>query len=210
MLLIDFSSYPKITRYLEVLKIDKYTVVISGPSGVGKGTLIKRLLENYPGTFALSVSHTTRKPREGEENGWAYYFIYPAEFQQMKTEDAFMEFTTFAGNHYGTSKHTIEEQTAKGRVMLLDMDMEGLRRIKERGQKTRSVFILPPSMTELEARLRARGTETAEDIKQRLRRARVEMDFAASNHLYDAMIVNSDIDVAYEELKGVLMANYPF
>ncbi|BCS23765.1 guanylate kinase [Aspergillus puulaauensis] len=180
---------------------DRRPIVISGPSGVGKGTLIQKLFDNHPGTFGFTVSHTTRKPRPGELDGTAYFFVSPSQFSALCEQGALVEHAYFSGNYYGTSKRTIHEQTAKGLVVVLDIEMEGVKQIKaDPSIDARYVFIRAPSFEVLEDRLRARGTEGEEDLQRRLARARVELEYAEEG-VYDKVIVNGDVETAYGELE---------
>ncbi|KAK8077908.1 Guanylate kinase [Apiospora saccharicola] len=180
---------------------DRRPLVISGPSGVGKGTLYNRLFEAHPDTFTLSVSHTTRGPRAGEEHGTHYFFVPMAEFEDLIAQDGFVEHAKFGSNRYGTSKKTIEEQTAKGRVVVLDIEMEGVKQIKASGIDARYVFIKPPSFEALEQRLRGRGTETEEAVSKRLAQAKVELEYADTPGVHNIIIVNDDLEKAYKELE---------
>ncbi|KAF2221377.1 P-loop containing nucleoside triphosphate hydrolase protein [Elsinoe ampelina] len=184
---------------------DRRPVVISGPSGVGKGTLCQRLFDAYPNTFALTTSHTTRQPRAGEVEGVNYFYVSTSTFTSLISQDAFVEYTTFGGNYYGTSKQTIEDQTAKGLVVVLDIEMEGVKRIKaSSGIDARYVFIKPPSFEALEARLRGRGTEKEEDIQKRLAQAAVELEYANTHGVHDKIIVNDDLDKSFAELEDFI------
>ncbi|KAI1214460.1 guanylate kinase [Annulohypoxylon truncatum] len=180
---------------------DRRPVVISGPSGVGKGTLFKRLFDTHPECFALSVSHTTRSPRAGEAHGVDYYYVSPDEFEALVKADGFVEHAKFGSNRYGTSKQTIADQTAKGRVVVLDIEMEGVKQIQKSGIEARFAFIKPPSFEELEKRLRGRGTESEESIQKRLDQAKVELEYANTPGVHDIIIVNDDLDRAYKELE---------
>ncbi|KAI1106504.1 guanylate kinase [Jackrogersella minutella] len=187
---------------------DRRPVVISGPSGVGKGTLFKRLFDSHADCFALSVSHTTRAPRAGEAHGVDYYYVSPDEFEALVKADGFVEHAKFGSNRYGTSKQTIADQTAKGRVVVLDIEMEewvggkqGVKQIKKSGIEARYVFVKPPSFEELEKRLRGRGTEKEESIVKRLEQAKVELDYANTPGVHDIIIVNDNLDKAYKELE---------
>ncbi|KAJ5953003.1 uncharacterized protein N7479_011416 [Penicillium vulpinum] len=175
-------------------------IVVSGPSGVGKGTLIQKLLDAHPNTFGLAVSHTTRKPRPGEVHGVAYFFVSPSEFSSLLSQGEFVEYACFNGKYYGTSKQTIDEQASKGLVVMLDIEVEGVKQMKENPSiEARYIFIKPPSLEVLEARLRGRGTENEEDIQRRLARAKVELEYADSQS-NDKIIVNDNIEKAYHEL----------
>ncbi|KAK8038729.1 hypothetical protein PG993_007140, partial [Apiospora rasikravindrae] len=180
---------------------DRRPLVISGPSGVGKGTLYNRMFEAHPDSFTLSVSHTTRSPRAGEEHGTHYFFVPMEEFEELIAKDGFVEHAKFGSNRYGTSKKTIEEQTAKGRVVVLDIEMEGVKQIKASGIDARYVFIKPPSFEALEQRLRGRGTETEEAVSKRLAQAKVELEYADTPGVHDIIIVNDNLDKAYKELE---------
>ncbi|KAJ5302291.1 hypothetical protein N7508_007154 [Penicillium antarcticum] len=180
---------------------DHRPIVISGPSGVGKGTLVQKLFDKHPGTFGFTVSHTTRKARPGEIEGVAYFFVSSSEFSFLCAQGALVEHAYFSGNYYGTSKQTIDDQARKGLVVVLDIEMQGVRQMKANPSiDARYVFIKPPSFEALEARLRARGTENEEDIQKRLAQAQVELDYADSQGSHDKIIVNDNIESAYEEL----------
>ncbi|KAI1858914.1 uncharacterized protein JN550_012373 [Neoarthrinium moseri] len=181
---------------------DRRPLVISGPSGVGKGTLYGKLFAAHPDTFTLSVSHTTRKPRDGEQDGVHYHFVTMEEFEGLIAKDGFVEHAKFGSNRYGTSKATIEEQTAKGKVVVLDIEMEGVKQIKASSLGARYVFIAPPSFEALEKRLRGRGTEDEDAVVKRLDQARVELEFAKTPGVHDITIVNDDLDKAYAELEA--------
>ncbi|KAJ4300076.1 guanylate kinase [Collariella sp. IMI 366227] len=185
---------------------DPRPVVISGPSGVGKGTLYKLLFQRHPNTFTLSVSHTTRGPRPGESNNVHYYFVTRDEFLALKEKNGFLENAEFGGNLYGTSKATIEEQTAKGKIVVLDIEVEGVKQIKASGFPARYVFIAPPSEEELERRLRSRGTEKEDSIQERLKQAKVELDYSKIEGVHDRIIVNEDLEKAYKELEEFVFA----
>ncbi|KAI4866970.1 guanylate kinase [Hypoxylon rubiginosum] len=183
---------------------DRRPVVISGPSGVGKGTLFKKLFDAHKDCFALSVSHTTRAPRAGEAHGVDYFYVPHDDFEALARADGFVEHAKFGSNRYGTSKQTIADQTAKGRVVVLDIEMEGVKQIKKSGIEARYVFIKPPSFEELERRLRGRGTEDEGSIVKRLEQARVELEFANTPGVHDIIIVNDNIEKAYKELEDFI------
>ncbi|KAG6008721.1 hypothetical protein E4U43_000107 [Claviceps pusilla] len=180
---------------------DRRPLIISGPSGVGKGTLYKRLFDNHPDTFCLSVSHTTRGPRPGEQDGVDYHFVTSEAFEDLIARDGFVEHAKFGGNRYGTSKMTIEEQTRKGRVVVLDIEMEGVKQIKQSSIAARYIFIAPPSLSALEARLRGRGTEDEASVQKRLAQAQLELKFSETPGVHDKIIVNDNLDAAYKELE---------
>ncbi|KAF2254781.1 guanylate kinase [Trematosphaeria pertusa] len=180
---------------------DRRLIVISGPSGTGKGTLCQKLFDAHPDTFALTVSHTTRKPRAGEVEGVTYFFVSPSTFTSLVSQDGFVEHTFFGGNYYGTSKKTIADQIAKGLVVVLEVEMEGIQQMRASSSiHARYIFVKPPSFETLEARLRSRGTENEEDIQKRLARAEVELEYADTAGVHDKIIINDDLKKAYEEL----------
>ncbi|KAK4663329.1 guanylate kinase [Podospora pseudopauciseta] len=185
---------------------DSRPIVISGPSGVGKGTLYGRLFQNHPDTFTLSVSHTTRGPRPGETNGVHYHFVTKEAFEALKAADGFVESAKFGDNYYGTSKQTIEEQKAKGKVTVLDIEVEGVKQIQAQNYPARYVFIAPPNEEALEQRLRGRGTESEESIQKRLKQAKVELEYAKVPGVHEKIIVNDDLEKAYKELEEFVFA----
>ncbi|KAI6381493.1 hypothetical protein MCOR25_001186 [Pyricularia grisea] len=178
---------------------DRRPLVICGPSGVGKGTLIQMLFQRHPDTFTLSVSHTTRAPRPGEQDGVHYHYVTKEQFQALIAEDKFVEHAQFGSNNYGTSKATIEEQTAKGKVVVLDIEMEGVKQVKKSSISARYVFISPPSEEELEKRLRGRGTENEDSVNQRLSRAKEELAWSKTEK-FDKVLVNDDLEKTFKEL----------
>ncbi|KAI1491955.1 guanylate kinase [Biscogniauxia mediterranea] len=188
---------------------DRRPVVISGPSGVGKGTLFKRLFAAHPGVFALSVSHTTRAPRAGEADGVDYHFVTAAEFEELAARGGFVEHARFGSNRYGTSRRALEDQAAAGRVVVLDIEMEGVKQIKQSAIDARFVFVKPPSFEELERRLRGRGTESEEAVAKRLAQARLELEYADTPGVHDIIIVNDDIDAAYRQLEEFVYKPLP-
>lgn len=170
------------------LPTDRRPLVISGPSGVGKGTLFNLLRERHPDTFTLSVSHTTRAPRDGESHGEHYYFVTHDDFTDLIAKDGFVEHAQFSGNRYGTSKQTIKDQTEKGKVVVLDIEMEGVKQIKQSGMEARYVFVAPPSEEELEKRLRGRGTEKEESVQKRLKQAKLELEYSRTPGVHDLIV----------------------
>jgi guanylate kinase len=149
------------------------------------------------------VSHTTRKPRPGEVEGSSYYFVSREQFESLIAQDAFVEYAQFNGNLYGTSRQTVVDQAAKGAVVLLDIEMEGVRQLKGDARiRPRFVFVKPPSLEALEARLRGRGTEDEGSVRTRLARARAELEYADTAGVHDKVIVNDDLERAFQELEG--------
>lgn len=180
-------------------------VVISGPSGCGKGTIVKELLKKYPETFALSVSATTRSPRVGEEHGREYYFITKEEFERRIAANEILEYTTYVGNYYGTPKKELYERTEQGINVILEIEIEGGMNIRKLCPEAVLVFILPPSAKILEARLRGRGTNTDEDIRNRMTRAKEEILYAEK---YDYVVINEEggVEKAAEEIAEIVRA----
>lgn len=176
-------------------------LVLSGPSGVGKGTLGKRLIEEEG--FGFSVSCTTRGPRPGEKHGVDYLFITREEFLSRRAVNGFLETATVHDEFYGTPREPAERAMAEGRDFLLDIDPQGGVQVMESVPEAVSVFLLPPSWAALEARLRGRGTETEEKIQKRLHNARQEVKYLSR---YDYCIVNDDLDEAWRELRGIVRA----
>ncbi|XP_059864179.1 guanylate kinase isoform X8 [Delphinus delphis] len=170
-------------------------VVLSGPSGAGKSTLLKRLLQEHSSIFGFSVSHTTRDPRPGEENGKDYYFVTREVMQRDIAAGDFIEHAEFSGNLYGTSKAAVRAVQAMNRICVLDVDLQGVRNIKK--TDLRPVYIF-------EQRLRQRNTETEESLAKRLAAARADMESSEEPGLFDLIIVNDSLDKAYWALKEAL------
>jgi len=178
-------------------------VIITGPSGVGKGTLIARLRAEFPDAFGFSVSHTTRAPRGQEFHGREYFFIANEEFDRMVADQAFLEWAHVHGNRYGTSRATIEEKIAKGMDVILEIDFQGAVQIKRIFANAVLIFILPPSMDELRARLQRRGEDSPEVIELRLENSAQEM---AQANEFDYVIINQLFDKALFDLKAIVHA----
>ncbi|XP_017518598.1 guanylate kinase isoform X1 [Manis javanica] len=180
-------------------------VVLSGPSGAGKSTLLKRLLQEHRGIFGFSVSHTTRNPRPGEENGKDYYFVTREVMQRDIAAGDFIEHAEFSGNLYGTSKAAVRAVQAMNRICLLDVDLQGVRNIKMTDLRPIFIFVQPPSLDVLEQRLRLRNTETEESLSKRLTAARADMESSKEPGLFDLVIVNDNLDKAYHALEEALL-----
>lgn len=182
-------------------------LVLCGPSGSGKSTLLKKLFEEFPDTFGYSVSHTTRSPRPGEEDGKHYYFTTKDEMQKQIEQDEFLETATFSGNMYGTSKRAVEEVQKAGKICVLDVEVQGVKQIKQSSLDPLYIFIKAPSIEELEKRLRARKTETEDALQRRLSIARLEIEYGEKPGNFDIVIENDNVSKAYEKLRDFLMSN---
>ena len=175
-------------------------VVVSGFSGVGKGTLMRRLTEKYD-DYALSISATTRQPREGEKDGREYFFHTKEEFEKMISEDALVEYACYCGNYYGTPSAYVEEQRNAGRDVILEIEIQGALKIREKFPDALLLFVMPPSAKVLKERLIGRGTESSEIIEARLKRAAAEAEGVEN---YDYMLVNDDLEVCVEEMHSLI------
>lgn len=185
-------------------------VVFAGPSGVGKSTLIAKMMEDFDGKFCYSVSHTTREKRDGEVDGVDYYFISQDKFEQMVKEDRFLEYARVHARSYGTSYETVDEVLGRGQVCVLDCDVQGVETLRKKGGlgwDARFIWIAPPSIEALKERLKDRGSETNDTLKRRLDTAMREIAFAATNNVFDVTIINDDLDKAYAELKRYIENN---
>ncbi|EPQ56370.1 guanylate kinase [Gloeophyllum trabeum ATCC 11539] len=180
-------------------------LVLSGPSGVGKSTLLARLFADFPDKFGFSVSHTTRSPRPGEVDGVHYYFINADKFKQLIAEGAFIEHAQFSGNFYGTSFMTVREVGRSGRRCILDIEAQGVRQIKNTDLNPVYAFISPPSITALRQRLQGRGTESEASVQKRLATALKEIEYAKQPGAHDVVIVNDDLDRAYGLFKRLAL-----
>ena len=174
--------------------------VLSGFSGAGKGTAMKRLMEKYD-DYALSISATTRNPREGEVDGREYFFKTTEEFEKMIAQDELIEYARYVNHYYGTPRSYVEEQLENGKDVILEIEIQGALKVKEKFPDTLLVFITPPSAKELRRRLIGRGTESMEVIEQRLARAKEEAEGIDD---YDCLIVNDDLESCVDELHSVI------
>ena len=179
-------------------------VVVSGFSGSGKGTLMKALVEKYH-QYALSISATTRQPRPGEENGREYFFVTREASLKMAEENALIEYAQYVENYYGTPREYVEKQLASGRDVILEIEIQGALRIKEQYPDALLLFVTPPSAEELKRRLTNRGTESAEVIEARLKRAAEE---AEGVEAYDYIVVNDDLEACTERLHQLIEAQH--
>lgn len=179
-------------------------VVISGFSGAGKGTLIKAMLEKHH-NYALSISATTRQPREGEEDGREYFFVTRERFEEMIKEEQLIEYAQYVNNYYGTPRQYVFQQMADGKDVILEIEIQGALKIKERFPEALLLFVMPPSADELKRRLVGRGTETMEVIDQRLHRAAEE---AAGMTSYDYILINDKVDTCVEAMHQLIQAQH--
>lgn len=176
-------------------------IVVSGFSGAGKGTLMKRLLSDYD-NYALSVSMTTRAPREGEVNGREYFFTNKEHFEKIIAENGLIEYATYCENYYGTPREYVEKQLQAGKDVILEIEIQGALKIKEKFPESLLLFVTPPNAKELERRLVGRGTETAEVIAKRLARA---VEESQGIEAYDYIVVNDDLDACVKQLHTIVM-----
>ena len=183
--------------------MNKKLFVISGCSGVGKGTVINRFMERNE-DFILSVSCTTRKPRSGEIDGINYFFLTKEEFEKNIRDDKFLEHAQFAGNYYGTKKKYIKQKFEEGFNIILEIETNGALQVKEKMPESILIFIAPPSLEELEHRLRGRRTEDEETIQKRLAQVKIELE---RSQKYDYTVINDNIDRAVEEIEKIVREN---
>lgn len=175
-------------------------IVLTGPSGVGKGTLLRQLLARHP-ELQVSISATTRQPRPGEVDGQDYFFLSPAEFAEKVAQDDLLEWAEFAGNCYGTPRSPVEAHIRAGRKVLLEIELLGARQVRAHFPEALSIFILPPSMTELERRIRDRNQDSEEAIRRRLDRATAEIAAASE---FDLQLVNADLEQTLMALEALI------
>ncbi|MDO4295445.1 MAG: guanylate kinase [bacterium] len=186
------------------MKTKGILVVISGFSGAGKGTLVTQLLERYS-NYALSVSATTRSPRQGEKDGVHYFFKSREMFEQMIAGDELVEYAEYVGNYYGTPKEYVYNRLEEGYDVILEIEVQGAFKIKEKFPDAVLIFVAPPSAEELLRRLQGRGTETAEKIAERVNRAKEE---AVYMPLYNQLLVNDDLETAVAELHALIQSKH--
>jgi guanylate kinase len=178
-------------------------IVLTGPSGVGKGTLLRTLLQRHPGLH-LSISATTRQPRPGEIDGQHYYFVSRDKFEQMIAADELLEWAEYAGNYYGTPRSSVEQAIQVGQSVLLEIEVVGARQIKQTFPSALRIFLMPPSLAELEQRIRGRGQDSEDAIAQRLSRAQAEV---AAKDEFDIQIINDDLETALTQLEAAIFAS---
>ena len=180
------------------------TFIICGPSGVGKGTVVARLLASNPNLY-FSVSATTRQPRNGEVDGVHYHFLSREQFQSWIAEDAFLEHAEFVGNYYGTPKKYVDAAMAQGRDVILDIEIQGAEQVHRQRPEAVRIYVAPPSWAELERRLIGRGTEDMEKVRSRLERGKQE--FAAARS-FDYFVINDTVDHAVTEITAIMTAEH--
>ena len=180
------------------------TFIISGPSGVGKSTVLRELFKDRDDLY-FSISATTRAPREGEENGVHYHFIDVERFQKLIHEDAFLEYAEYVGNFYGTPKKFVDEAMDAGKDVILDIELQGAIQVTSKRPEVIRIFIAPPSWSELEKRLTGRGTDSPEKIRERLVRAKVELQNA---NTYDYFVINDTVEQAVREINAIMLAEH--
>lgn len=177
-------------------------VVVSGFSGAGKGTLMKNLIKTYD-NYALSISMTTRQPREGEEEGREYFFVSREIFEEKAEQGGLIEYACYCGNYYGTPREYVETQLERGRDVILEIEIQGALKVKEKFPTALLLFVMPPSAAQLKERLAGRGTETPEVMEKRLCRAAEE---AKGIERYDYIVENDDLEICTRELHSIIRA----
>ena len=180
-------------------------IVVSGFSGSGKGTLMKELLTRYPDTYALSISATTRSPREGEVDGREYFFVSKDEFEKMIAKGELIEYAKYVENYYGTPRDYVEKKLDEGRDVILEIEIQGALNVKKMFPDTLLLFVTPPSADELKKRLVGRGTETMDVIRSRMERACEEADGMEN---YDYLIINDDLDRCVKEMHSIIQGEH--
>ncbi len=174
--------------------------VLTGPSGVGKGTIVRKILENHSDVW-LSISATTRQPRYGEIEGEHYFFLEKKNFQEIINKDGFLEWASFSNNFYGTPKKMVKEKIHKGTNVLLEIELKGARQIRKSFPEALQIFLAPPNLAELEKRIRGRGTESEESIRDRLSIAKNEL---IAKEEFDAVVINKEVESTLKEIEGLM------
>lgn len=181
--------------------IDKLLLVISGPSGVGKGTIVKELVKNPQ--YALSISCTTRNPRENEKDGIHYFFKTNDDFEKMIKDGDLLEYAEYCGNYYGTPKWYVFDKMSGGKDVILEIEVQGALQVKQNNPRAILIFVMPPSMNELKSRLLGRGTETADVVEERLKKAVAELSLCDK---YDYVITNDTVEKAVDDIEVIASA----
>ena len=179
-------------------------VVVSGFSGAGKGTLMKRLIQDYD-DYALSISATTRAPRPGEEDGREYFFLQKEQFEKKIAENGLIEYARYCDNYYGTPREYVEKQLEAGRDVILEIEIQGALKVKKQYPDALLLFVMPPSAAELRRRLIGRGTETEEVIEKRMHRASEEAEGIEN---YEYIVINDDLDTCVKELHEIIKTSH--
>ncbi|HRB12701.1 MAG TPA: guanylate kinase [Vicinamibacteria bacterium] len=177
-------------------------IVIAAPSGGGKSTVLARVFAEVQGLL-FSISHTTRSPRKGEENGREYFFVSPERFRSLVAQDAFLEWAEVHGNLYGTTRGELDRARSLSRDLVLDIDVQGAEQVVKSDPKALTIFLKPPSLEVLKARLKGRGTDSAESLAVRFRNAEIELARAGE---FQHVVVNDDLDAAVSEVKAIIAA----
>ena len=180
-------------------------IVVSGFSGAGKGTLMKELMRKYPENYALSISATTRGPRDGEVDGREYFFLSREKFEKMIANSELIEYAKYVENYYGTPRDYVERQLESGKDVILEIEIQGAMKVKEKIPEALLVFVTPPTVAELEKRLKGRGTETDQVIADRLARAGEE---AKGMDQYDYILVNDDVEECVDHLHDIIVSEH--
>lgn len=189
------------------MKLDErgLLIVLSGPSGVGKGTVREALFKMPGHDLVYSISMTTRQPRDGEVNGREYWFVSREEFQERIRQNKFLEYAEFVNNYYGTPSDTIEQQLSEGKEVVLEIEVNGALQVREKMKEAIFIFIAPPTMEDLYHRLRSRGTESPEIVEARCEKARREIELA---YLYDYIVVNDTVENAADKVIAIIRAEH--
>lgn len=184
----------------------RHSIVITGPSGSGKSTLLKMLFDKHPGRFSFCVSHTTRQPRPGEQDGASYHFVSFDDFERMKQQGEFLEWAPFGKNFYGTSRAAINSILGSGMTPILDVERKGVEALRVALPTARYILVKPPSRIDLEQRLQLRGTETPETLQIRLERAQEDLQWASEQPWWNAVIVNDVLEDAYTAFEQFILS----
>ncbi|XP_022902113.2 guanylate kinase-like [Onthophagus taurus] len=182
-------------------------LVLCGPSGSGKSTFLSKLMTDFPNRFGFSVSHTTRKPRPGEKEGDHYHFTDRESIKKAIDAGDFIESAEFSGNIYGTSKKAVETVCEKGKICILDIDIQGVKQVRNTHLQPWYIFLMPPSLEVLENRLKSRNTETEKSLKLRLETAAKEIEYGTTPGNFDFIVINDNLEHAYSQLKGFIEGN---